>query len=122
MLEATYISQWNANFEHQFSNDWLFTLSYLGNKTTHIWAARELNAGVYIPGKCGSANCSTTTNTQIRRVLTLANPEQGAYYASMPTTNDGANASYNGLLTSLQHRLSNNFSLRVNDTWGALHQ
>jgi len=60
---------------------------------------------------------STTTNTQNRRVLTLANPTQGAYYASMPTTNDGANASYNGLLTSLQHRLRNNFSLRANYTW-----
>jgi len=116
-LKPTYISQWNANFEHQFGNDWLLTLSYLGNKTTHIWAARELNPGVYIPGKCGSANCSTTTNTQSRRVLTLANPVQGAYYASMPTTNDGANASYNGLLTSLQHRLSNNFFLRINYTW-----
>lgn len=116
-LKPTYISQWNANFEHQFGGNWLFALSYLGNKTTHLWAARESNPGVYIPGKCGSANCSTTTNTQSRRVLTLANPTQGAYYASMPTPNDGANASYNGLLTSLTHRFSHNFSVRLNYTW-----
>src|SRR6185312_3410272 len=39
------------------------------------------------------------------------------YYASMPTPNDGANANYNGLLTSLTHRFSHNFSVRLNYTW-----
>ncbi|GGA65080.1 hypothetical protein GCM10011507_15850 [Edaphobacter acidisoli] len=116
-LKPTYISQWNANFEHQFSSNWLFSLSYIGNKTTHLWAGQETNPGVYIPGTCGKSACSTTTNTQSRRVLTLANPVQGAYYGSMPTTNDEANASYNGLLASLNHRYSHNFSLRLNYTW-----
>ena len=116
-LKPTYISQWNANFEHQFSGNWLFSLSYLGNKTTHIWAGREANPAIYIPGQCGSSTCSTTSNTQNRRVLSLANSVQGAYYASMPTPNDEANASYNGLLTSLQHRYSHNFSVRLNYTW-----
>jgi len=116
-LKPTYISQWNMNFEHQFGGNWLFSLSYLGNKTTHLWAGRESNPSVFIPGKCGSANCSTTTNTQSRRILTLANAAQGAYYASMPITNDGANASYNALLTSLQHRFDHNFSVRLNYTW-----
>ncbi|HEY2040293.1 MAG TPA: carboxypeptidase regulatory-like domain-containing protein, partial [Edaphobacter sp.] len=116
-LKPTYMSQWNANFQHQFGSDWLFALNYLGNKTTHIWAGRESNPAIYIPGKCGSVNCSTTTNTQSRRVLTKANPVWGAYYGSMPITNDGANASYNALLASLQHRYSNNFSVRLNYTW-----
>jgi hypothetical protein len=106
-----------VNFEHQFGGNWLFSLSYLGNRTTHLWAGRETNPGVYIPGKCGSANCSTTTNMQSRRVLTLANSAQGAYYASMPTTNDGSNASYNGMLTPLQHRFSHSFSVRLNYAW-----
>lgn len=116
-LKPTYISQWNANFEHQFANNWMFSLSYIGNKTTHLWAGRETNPAVYIPGTCGSSACSTTKNTQNRRVLSLANPAQGAYYGSMPTTNDGANASYNGLLASLQHRYSHNYTVRFNYTW-----
>lgn len=116
-LKPTYISQWNANFEHQFAGNWLFSISYIGNKTTHLWAGQETNPGVYIPGTCGKTACSTTTNTQTRRILTLANAQQGAYYGSMPTTNDGANANYNALLASLQHRYSQNFSLRVNYTW-----
>ena len=53
-------------------------MSYLGNKTTHLWSSGgEINPAVYIPGNCVAGQyglqlpgpCSTTSNTNQRRVL-----------------------------------------------------
>ena len=65
--------------------------------------------------------CSTTANQQSRYALTIANPAQGNQYigAGGGTTlvGDFASANYNGLVSSLQHRLSSSFSLLANHTW-----
>jgi hypothetical protein len=108
-LKPTRISDWNASYQHQFGHDWLATVSYIGNKTTHLWAGQETNPAVYIPGSSAS--------TQNRRVLTLLDPTQGLPIGSLPTTDDGVNADYNGMLTSLQHRFSNNYTVVANYTW-----
>src|SRR5262249_37722835 len=83
------------------------------------------NPAVYFPGNCPAGQfgltaaglCSTTSNTQSRRVLALLNPTTGAAYASINTSDDGAVAHYNGLLTSLQHRLSRNYIFNANYTY-----
>ena len=31
------VGQWNASIQHQFGADWVFSISYLGNKTSHLW-------------------------------------------------------------------------------------
>ncbi|MGH9829705.1 MAG: TonB-dependent receptor domain-containing protein, partial [Blastocatellia bacterium] len=36
-LHPTYVQQWNLSFEQQVGRNWLFSASYLGNKTTHLW-------------------------------------------------------------------------------------
>jgi hypothetical protein len=61
--------------------------------------------------------CSSTGNTQARRALSLANPKFGAFYSNQIIADDGNNASYNGLLTSLEHRFANNYTALVNYTW-----
>jgi hypothetical protein len=66
---------------------------------------------------CGNAACSTTSNTQARRVLTLASPKAGQYYSQVTIANDGINANYNGLLASIEHRFSRNYTVLVNYTW-----
>lgn len=108
---------WNAGVQHQFGKDWVFSLSYLGNESNHLWLGNEINPAVYIPGTCGSAACSTTKNTQERRVLSLANPSAGKYYSQMTFLYDGANANYNGMLTSLEHRFAQNYTILANYTW-----
>jgi len=95
----------------------VFSISYLGNKTSHLWIGNEINPAVYIPGTCAGKPCSSTSNTQSRRVLSLANPSVGKYYSQMTLADDGINANYNGLLTSLEHRFSHNYTLLVNYTW-----
>ncbi len=116
-LHAPYVAQWNFSVQHQFAADWVFSISYLGNKTSHLWIGNETNPAVYIPGTCAGKPCSSTGNTQTRRVLSLANPAVGQYYSQMTVAYDGANANYNGLLTSIEHRFAHNYTLLANYTW-----
>ncbi len=116
-LHAPSVGQWNVSLQHQFADNWVASISYLGNKTSHLWIGNDLNPAVYIPGICGAALCSTTSNTQARRVLTLANPKAGQYYSQVTIADDGANANYNGLLASIEHRFSRNYTVLANYTW-----
>jgi hypothetical protein len=81
------------------------------------------------PGAAGT-NCSTTTNENSRFLLTQENPAStnasggpigGDQYlgggAGSVIIDDEATANYNGLITSIQHRMSNTFSLLANWTW-----
>jgi hypothetical protein len=120
-----YLNQWNLSVEKQIGANWLAKASYLGSNTIHFWSPKALNPSQYIPGNCVAGQygltapgpCSTTTNPTQRRLLTLANPSQGPYYNSIVNLDDGGTANYNGLLLSLQHRLSNHFTVQSNYTW-----
>jgi hypothetical protein len=121
--KPTYVANWNVTYQRQFPGNWLGSISYLGNKTTHLWSGNgEINPASYLGlGPCminGVAypTCSTTGNTNQRRRLFLANPTLGAGYASINTTDDGAVAHYNGLLLSVQHQFANNFTFLANYT------
>jgi Carboxypeptidase regulatory-like domain/TonB dependent receptor len=116
-IHSPSVKQWNFSVQHRFGDNWVFTASYLGNETSHLWIGNEINPAVYIPGTCGSSACSTTGNTQARRVLSLANPKVGAYYSTMILADDGISANYNGFLTSIEHRFAHNFTLLANYTW-----
>ncbi len=109
-LKTMYMTQWNVSYQRQFAGNWLATVSYIGNKTTHLWLSQDLNYAVYGPG-------ATTANTAQRRVLSLLNPAQGQYYGTVYQTDDGGNSGYNGLLSSVQHRFSHHYTLLANYTW-----
>ena len=116
-LHSPSVKQWNFSVQHRVSDNWVVTVSYLGNETSHLWIGNEINPAVYIPGTCGSAACSSTGNTQSRRVLSILNPKAGAYYSTMIVADDGISANYNGLLASVEHRFAHNFTLLANYTW-----
>jgi len=113
----TSVHQWNLSYERQLANNWLVSATYLGNKSTHIWTGEDVNPGVYIPGNCNGSPCSTTGNTNQRRVLSLINPVAGALISDIFLADDGANAEYNGLLLKAEHRFSNHYSIIANYTW-----
>lgn len=106
-----YMQQWNLSLQRQFGPDWVVSLDYLGNKSTHFRGGTQLNPAIYIPGK------STTNNTQARRTLSQINPATGAYYASMSYMDDGVNTNYNAFRASAQHRFSQSYSLLSVYTW-----
>ncbi|MDQ2901352.1 MAG: carboxypeptidase regulatory-like domain-containing protein, partial [Acidobacteriota bacterium] len=108
-IRPPYMQQWDLSLQRQLGADWLFTVNYLGNKSTHRWLTRQLDPAVFLPG-------ATLANEPSRRVLTLANKQAGAAVASLVNVDDGSNASYNGLLISANHRLARNFSVLANYT------
>jgi hypothetical protein len=122
-LQVTYLEQWNLSFERQFGTNWLASASYLGNNTIHLWGNNPINAPVFMGlGACTIAGvsysvCSTAANENQRRPLYLENPAQGKYYGAIDQLDTGGTASYNALLLSLQHRLSNNFTVLANYTY-----
>jgi hypothetical protein len=138
-IQTPTVYQWTASVQQDLGRGWMASLNYLGNHNAHLWLGRTPNPAVYIPGKwngpgtCGPLTiapstasnptgignaCSSTSNTNTRTVLSLANPTQGQLYSSTMTfVDDGANTSYNGLIAAVQHRMSSNFSFLANYTW-----
>jgi hypothetical protein len=111
------MQQWNLSYERQLGKDWMVSATYVGNKTTHLWIGTELDPAVYIPGTCAGAACSTTANTNQRRVLYLANPLTGVGYSTLGQTDDGTNATFNALIVTTQHRFSDNYTVLANYTY-----
>ena len=115
-MQPTAMAQWNVTYQRQLPGNWMFSASYIGSKTSHVWLQQDINPAVYIPGLCAGKACSTTTNSNSRRVLSLLNPAQGQYIAQMITGDSGGNSFYHGGLTSVQHRFSRHFSTLLNYT------
>ena len=122
-VKSTYVLQWNISYQRQIAANWKATVSYVGNRTNHILAGREVDPGVFLGlGACtlngvSYTTCSTTGNNQQRRFLTLLNPAQGAAYSSIIQTDDGASAHYNAMGLSLEHRFSHHVNWLANYTY-----
>lgn len=122
-LKITYLEQWNFSIQRQFGANWLASASYMGNNTIHLWTNNPINAPVFMGlGACTIAGvsyttCSTAANENQRRPLYLENPAQGKYYGAIDQLDPSGTASYDALLLSLQHRLSNNFTVLANYTY-----
>jgi hypothetical protein len=130
------LETWNLGIQHQFAQNWIATITYLGNETSHLMVGNEINPAVYIPGtwtgagSCGAltvapgANgtaCSGTGNTQARRFLSLINQNQGKYFSATDFGFNGISANYEGVLGSIEHRLANNYTILANYTYGHCH-
>ena len=119
--KTTYSQQWNLSVQRQLGANWLVTANYIGNSTIHVWGGNQANPGQYMQGSCvinGAVTnpCSTTANVNFRRTLYLQNPAQGTYYGSIAQLDDGGTGNYNGLILSVQHRLSRGYSILANYT------
>src|SRR3989454_4974735 len=122
-LKNTYINQWNFSIQHQLGANLLVAASYIGNNVIHMWYRHEANPAVYMPGaSCVIAGrtyspCSTTGNTNQRRVLNLQNPDQGQYYSSLIVADADSTRNYNGLALQIQLRRSHGLTVQGNYTW-----
>jgi hypothetical protein len=122
------VTQWNLSYQRQFLTNMMVDVTYMGNKTTHIWSGYEENPVIYIPGNCvagqygltaaGPCSNTTTANRQARSLLQLLNPAEGKYYAAngVAQTFDDARGHYNALRLGLTRRLSDGWSLNTNYT------
>jgi hypothetical protein len=87
----------------------MLSTTYLGNKSTHLWRATELNPAIFAAG-------ATTGNTNQRRRLIQQDPVQGQFYGTIGQVDDTGRGIYHGLLLSAQRRLKNNLSVLTNYT------
>lgn len=142
-FHPSYTEQWTLSWQQQFPRGWMGQIQYIGNHTVHAPTGFPINPAVYIPGvwgaggtgcsgvvltgpaaqKPGSAGsaCSTTSNYTSRYALAIANPTWGNFYkggggGSILVDYHGW-ANYEGLVATLQHRISNSFSFLMNHTW-----
>jgi hypothetical protein len=120
-FHSPYMMQWTASIQREFGRGWQAEVDYVGNETAFGPYGLPMNPAVYLPGTCGSAACSTTGNYAARFALTRANATQGPMYAGGGTGSmyimAGANASYHGMVASIQHRVSSSFVFLANYTW-----
>jgi hypothetical protein len=138
-----YTIQYTASIQRELGKGWQFQLDYIGNGTRHAPIGYPYDNAVFIPGVWGAGgtgcagivttgpaavkpgaagtNCSTTGNQNSRFALTIANPLQGNQYTGggggSVVVGDYATANYNGLVTTLQHRLSQTLSVLANWTY-----
>jgi hypothetical protein len=142
-FHASYTSQWTASVQRDLGRGWQLQVQYIGSHTVHAPVGTPLSAATYIPGVWGASGtgcagivttgpaavkpgaagtpCSTTANQASRFFLTQQNPAQGNQYSGggpgSVLVNYNNMANYNGLITTVQHRLSSTFSLLANYTW-----
>ena len=117
------VNEWNLSVQRQIGQDWLLTANYIGNNTFHLTSPVDINPAVYLGlGQCTIAGisypvCSTTKNTNQRRLLYLQNPAQGQAFSYVNEQGDGGTGSYNALFLSAQKRLSRGVSVLANYTY-----
>jgi hypothetical protein len=135
------VHQWNVGIQRQLTTNLLVSASYIGNHGNHVYGAAELNPGIFFPGNSnaagictttyhgqavslnrGGANlvCSTTTNLRDRRPTSLFDTDgsrRGVRFGTIETWDSRGTRDYNGLLLSLNKRMSGNFSFTANYTW-----
>jgi hypothetical protein len=121
--KVPYVQQWNFGIQRQVGQDWLVSASYIGNEVTHLYGFREVNPAIFLGLSSCTINglaynpCSTTANTNQRRLLTLLNPVEGPKYGILDVWDDGGTRNYNGLLLNTQKRLSRGFTITANYAW-----
>jgi hypothetical protein len=134
-LTPTYTQTWNLSVQREIVAGTLVSTSYIGSHVVHLQAAQPFNLSNFVPG-VGDGNgncffngqvtpfkvapgaaCSTVTNTQDRRTLSLLNPSFSTELGRISTVTNGGTQGYNGLLLSVQHRPSKGINLNGNYTW-----
>jgi Carboxypeptidase regulatory-like domain len=115
---------WNVAVQRQFGRDWIASVTYIGSRVLHLYVNLPINEGVVVgpPSSTCAATaapsvCSGTSNLQARRVLSLINPAQGALVGNMDTWDASGFSHYNGLLSSIQKRVSKGVTVNANWTW-----
>jgi hypothetical protein len=122
-MQPPRVHTWNLGVQRQLGTDLMVAATYMGNRASHLWLMRAVNPAVYIPGgPCTIAGvtynpCSTTANTNQRRVLQLENAAEGQFYGVLDVQEDTGTSDYHGLLLSAQRRAVRGLALGANYTW-----
>ena len=122
-LKATQVHSWNATVQRQIGENLAVSGGYIGSYTTHLWNVRAINPGVYLPqATCTLPDgrtytpCSTNTNLNSRRLISMQNWRDGQLLGSLDLYDDQGHQTYNGMLLTFQRRSVNGLSINGNYT------
>ena len=112
--------QWNVMIEQQLGASWGVSASYLGSYSDRLWAQTALNPGVYLGlGPCtlntatGAVSypvCSTTSNLDQRRRMSLQAPIKSAQIGALDLNSDVGWQKYRGLKLTARNRTARGIS------------
>jgi len=113
----------NLSIQRQIGSEWLASASYIGTRTLHVWGQYPVNPAALLGfGPCTLdgvqyATCTSTANTDARRLLSLERPRDGDKIGPMAEFDDGGIQKYNGLLLGLSRRVARGVTVNGNYTW-----
>ena len=133
-LSPSQSQTWNLSVQRQLGTDWLVSASYLGTHIIHMLMTAPLNPAIYFPGVANAngdcfvqgytfktstgATCSTTTNTDSRRILSLIDAQRtGQWVGALAEYQSVGGAKYNGLLLDVRKRAARGVTVSSNYTW-----
>jgi hypothetical protein len=133
-LDPSQTQSWNLSLQRQFGQDFVVSASYLGNHVVHMLMTAPLDPAIYFPGNADASGrcfaqgytfnttansvCSTTTNTDRRRILPLIDFDKtGQFVGPLAEYQSVGKVSYNGLLLDVRKRTSHGLTLGTNYTW-----
>ena len=140
-LDPSQAQNWNLSIQRQFGQDFVVSASYLGAHVIHMLMTAPLNPAIFFPGnsdasgKCfaqgytftttnpagavvPNTTCSTTTNTNNRRILSLIDFQNtGSKVGALAEYQSVGTLSYNGMLLDVRKRTSHGLTFSANYTW-----
>jgi hypothetical protein len=125
-INSPRVQQWNVTLERQLGASWSTSASYLGSYSDRLWAQSALNPGVFLglgPCTLNTAGgpvtyrvCSTSSNLNQRRVLSLQDPIKSAKIGALDLNSDVGWQKYRGLKLTARHRAVTGVSLNASYT------
>ncbi|MGA7524615.1 MAG: TonB-dependent receptor [Acidobacteriaceae bacterium] len=104
LIKNAFTQQYNFNVQHEFAQDFMVQVGYVGSLGDRLWVGNQANAAPYSAG--GSA-----ANAQSRR------PFLPQYYAGITRIANIGNSNYNSLQVTVRKRLSASYTLQAAYTY-----
>lgn len=106
-----YVESWGLTLEQALPGNFLFSTSYLGSHGVHLFARNYENL-------CDQATFqSSGVCARPLDAYPLMVNGSDVFFGSVDVKNDIGGSDYDGLLLSLQRRISNGWSFQANYTW-----
>jgi Carboxypeptidase regulatory-like domain/TonB dependent receptor/TonB-dependent Receptor Plug Domain len=105
------VQQWSLGVQHQFGNQWLAELNYVGTRSTHLDTLTDFNQPEIAGGKVQICSAGSATCKPGSPVVPFQN------FGYVEYTNAIGIGKYNGLEASLTRRFSQGLSVRAAYTY-----
>jgi Carboxypeptidase regulatory-like domain/TonB dependent receptor len=104
LLKNAYVQQYNWSVQHQFAEDFMLQVAFVGSHGDRLWYARDGNSAPWVPG-------ATASNAQSRR------PFENQFFAGIGVTYPDGSSNYNSLQVTARRRFSKSYTMQLAYTY-----